>query len=188
LHKSAYVVYAYCENNGLRVENSNVDKTEVFNALRSILATVGKVNGHKLYANDEAVNLIIGYSGRRANKDAPELDILRQQQANDNRILKKYKETNGVNPEAITELEANIDARAESIADLLATPDMRIKAPTKTADNAFRLEVEHLVARAVAGQNAKSWDELEAEEAERKARRNAAAKARRAAKKAAANA
>jgi hemerythrin-like domain-containing protein len=61
---------------------------------------------------------------------------------------------------------------------------MRIKQPTRTTSNAFRLDVEHYLARAITGQLAKTLEELDAEDADRKAKRAAAAKARKAKKNA----
>lgn len=178
LHRSAYKVYEYCENNGLRIDDNTVDKTEIFDDLRRILAKIGEVNGHKLYANETAVNLIIGYAGKRANKDSAELSTVLSD------IREKKKAIEEAEGEELEELETELEALEEQKKALIDAPDNRFKQATMTSDNAFRLEVEHLCARAISEQNAKSLAELDAEEEERKARRKAAAKARKAKKKA----
>lgn len=181
LHKSAYKVYALCENNGLKAESTSVDKTEVFNAIRNILAVVGDINGHKVYANAETAIAIIGYAGKRANVDAPELQLVKSRISNARRELKTVMQFNSSNKE---ENIANITARITELEAektvLMATADMCHKQPTKSSDSAFRLEVEHFFARVIAGQLAKSIEELEAEELARKEARKAAAKARKA--------
>jgi hypothetical protein len=181
LHKSAYKVYALCENNGLKAESTSVDKTEVFNAIRNILAVVGDINGHKVYANAETAIAVIGYAGKRANVDAPELQLVKSRISNARRELKTVMQFNSSNKE---ENIANITARITELEAektvLMGTADMCHKQPTKSSDSAFRLDVEHFFARVIAGQLAKTPEELEAEELARKEARKAAAKARKA--------
>ena len=172
LHSAAYGVYALCENSNLQVESTSVDKTLVYVALRSILAEIGLVNGHKLCANDELATLIIGYAGKRGNSDSPELQLCLSKLRNRQAELREYEKTNGVQAETIAHLREEIDALEEQKKTLLASPDNRIKMPTRSTANSFRLEVEHRIARVIADQQAKSWEELEAEaEAKRKERR-----------------
>ena len=172
LHSVAYSVYAFCENNGLTVESSTVNKSDVYNALRAILAVIGEVNGHKLYANEELATLIIGYAGKRANADSPELQLCLSKLRNRQKELAEYENTNGVNPASIKKMREEIEKLQEEKSDLLKSPDNRIKVATRSSANAFRLEVEHKLARAIANQKAKTWEELEAEaEAKRKERR-----------------
>ena len=82
----------------------------------------------------------------------------------------------------IAKMEEEIATLVEEQATLLATVDMRHKQPTKTSDNAFRLDVEHYFARTITGQLAKTLEELDAEEQARKEARKAAAKKRKAEK------
>lgn len=172
LHSSAYTVYAFCENNGLTVDSKSVDKSAVYNALREILATIGEVNGHKLCANEELATLVIGYSGKRANSDSPELQLCLSKLRNRQKELAEYEKTNGVNPDSIKKMKEEIEALQEEKSALLNSPDNRIKVATRSSANGFRLEVEHKLARAIANQQAKTWEELEAEaEAKRKERR-----------------
>ena len=183
LQRSAYEVGAYCENNGLKVENSTVNKTPVYDALRVILNSLGEVNGHKLYANEEAVIAIVGYACRRANLDSPELKLCLTRMSSLRREITLAKGVNGLNPDYIKELEEDLAKAEEKKAELLATADMRIKQVTMSNASSFRLDLEHYLARVISGQLAKSLEELDAEEAERKAKRAEKAKARKLAKK-----
>lgn len=188
LHRAAYSAYVACENSGLVAESTSIDKTEIFNAIREILATIGNVNGHKMYANAEMAIAMIGYSGRRANKDAGELQLCTSRINNLKSEISKYRELNVSDEEykatKIAEMEQSLAALEEEKATLLKTADMRIKQPTRTNFNTFRLEVEHFLARVITGQLAKTLEELDAEEAERAEKRKAAAKARKAKKNA----
>ena len=172
LHSAAYSVYVTCENNGLTVESASVDKSAVYTAIRAILAEVGEVNGHKLCANEELATLIIGYAGKRANSDSPELQLCLSRLRNRMKELAEYEQTNGVNPATIQALKDEIEELSKQKKALLDSPDNRIKVATRSSANAFRLEVEHKLARAISEQKAKTWEELEAEaEAKRKERR-----------------
>lgn len=182
LHRAAYKVYCLCENNGMKVADTTVDKGEVYEAIRGILATIGEVNGHKMYANEETAITIISYAGRRANVDAPELQLCNSRISNAKKEIRLAKEMNGINPDYITGLETKLEELEAERTTLLATADMRHKQPTKTSENAFRLDVEHYFARTISGQMAKTLEELDAEELARKEARKAAAKKRKAEK------
>lgn len=184
LHRSAYAVYAYCENNDLKTEDISVDKSPVFDALRDILAFIGDVNGHKLYANDALVLNIITYSGKRGNADSNVLaDVIDSIKYENTKLARENKAPNG-KEDYIASIEARIAELEEQRDTLLEQPDNRIKAPTMTSPISFRSDVERRIARAIVGQQAKSLEELDAEETARKEARKAAAKARKAAKKA----
>lgn len=186
LHRAAYSAYVVCENSGLKAESTDIDKTDIFNAIREMLAIIGEVNSHKMYANAEMAVAVIGYSGKRANKDAPELQYCISRIRNLQKEISDYEKLNVTDAEykanRLAEMNASLDTLEEEKATLLKTADMRIKQPTRTTSNAFRLDVEHFIARAIAGQLAKTLEELDAEDAERKAKRAAAAKARKAKK------
>ena len=186
LHRAAYKAYVVCENSGLKAESNDIDKTEIFNAIREILAHIGDVNEHKMYANAEMAVAVIGYSGKRANKDAPELQFCLSRIRNLQKEISDYEKINVTNEEykaeRLAEMNASLEALIEEKNDLIKTADMRIKQPTRTTTNAFRLDAEHFLARAITGQLAKTIEELDAEDAERKARRAEAAKARKAKK------
>ena len=182
LHKEAYSVYETCENSDLKVESTSVNKDALYVAIRNILTEIGDVNGHKLYATEEFATALVGYAGKRANSDSPALQLCLSKIRNNNNLLNQYAKLNGVNPEAIAKLEEELSVLEAEKSALLEQADNRIKAPTRTSENAFRLDVEHYLARTIAGQQAKSWEELEAEAEERRKARREATKAKKAAK------
>ena len=184
LHSAAYSVYVKCENDNLAKATANLDLTPLFDKIRGILDGIGDINGHKVYPTAELATLIVGYSGKRANADSPELQLCLSKIRNRKKELAEYEKTNGVNPDSIKAMKDEIAVLEEIKEDLLAKPDNRFKKPTRTSESAFRLEIEHRFARVIANQMAKTWEELEAEDAARKADRKAKAKARKAAKKA----
>lgn len=184
LHRNAYKVYEYCENNGLKVDSTTVDKTAVFDALRILLNDgIGQVNDHKLYANDEIATLVIGYAGKRANKDDNAVKSITDEINKLRKAINSLDGMAGVNPEHIAELKADLKAKTDEKSELLKQADMRIKQPTMTTFNAFCLDIEHALARMISGQMAKSLDELDKEEEERRQARREKAKARKQAKK-----
>lgn len=188
LHRAAYSAYVVCENSGLKAESTDIDKTEVFNAIREILSLIGDVNEHKMYANAEMAIACIGYSGKRANKDAPELQFCLSRIRNLKKEISDYEALNVTDAEhkanKLAKMGQDMVALEEERDALLKTADMRIKQPTRTNSNAFRLDVEHFLARAISGQMAKTLKELDDEDAARKAKRAEAAKARKAKKNA----
>ncbi len=184
LHRAAYSVYVQCENSGMKVESSTVDKSDIYDCVKPILSALGEVNGHKLYANEETAIALVSYAGRRGNVDAPELQFCVSCISNAKKELTLAEKINGYNPDAIQALKDRIDELTAQKSELLATVDMRHKQPTKTSDSAFRLDFEHYLARVITGQLAKTLEELDAEELARKEARKAKAKERKAAKKA----
>lgn len=188
LHRAAYSAYVVCENSGLKAESTDIDKTEIFNAIREILATIGNVNGRKMYANAEMAITVIGYAGKRGDKKSPELQYCESCISNLRTELRKYEALNVTDAEfkatRLAEMNASLEGLLEEKRNLIDTPDMKIAQPTRTNEKKFRLEVEHFLARVITGQLAKTLEELDAEEAERAEKRKAAAKARKAKKNA----
>lgn len=182
LHKASYAVYCQCENSGMKVESTSVDKSAIYDGIRVVLNALGEVNGQKLYANEETAIALVSYAGRRANKDAPELQFCLSRISNAKKELALAEKINGYNPEAIEAIKANIEVLLAEKAVLLATVDMRYKQPTMTSESAFRLDLEHYLARVITGQLAKTPEELLAEAEARKQARKEKAKARKAEK------
>lgn len=190
LHKAAYSVYVMCENDEPTEEDlTALDMTAVYNALRKLYAEMGNVNGHAMHVTAKAATLAVAKSGHgNGNWYHPDLQYAMSRLSNAKRLLRNYEETNGVNPEAITAQKTLIDSIQDEIDELKATPDKWHKTATRTNPETFRADMERSIARAINGQKAKTWDELEAEEAARKEKkkktRSAAQKAKREAEKA----
>lgn len=182
LHKSAYSVAVKCENEQVKLENPTIDKGELYESIRTALAIIGEVNGHRLHSNDAIATLIVGYANRRANADSPALQLVNSRINNNKRLLAVYEKTAGVDPASIQNIKDEIETLENERATLLSEADNRHKVVTRTSANAFRLDVEHLFARIITDQSAKTWEELEAEKAARNAERRAKAKARKAKK------
>lgn len=182
LHRSAYAIASQCESNGLKTEDSTVDKTPVYDAIKAIFANIGEVNGRKLYVNEQTAIAIIGYASKRVNSNSGDLAFCLSRIANAKKSLRLAEDANGINPEYIANLQTEL-AEQEALKDtLLSQPDNRHKVVTITSDNAFRLDVEHFIARAITDQLAKTIEELDKEAEERKAQRAAARKAKKASK------
>ena len=188
LHDAAYKVYVECENNDLSAEDDSIDKTEIYDAIRPMLAMIGDVKGYKLYANEKLAVNFVGYAGRRKTDYAPELAFLKGQLSRKNKEMKEYLAINVSDAEyklqKLAEMQASIEELESQIATKSEEPDMKIKAPDKTNPATFRLEVEHRFARFISEQRAKTLEQLEAEQQARDADRKARAKARKANKKA----
>lgn len=186
LHRASYKAYVTCENSGMLAESTDIDKTEIFEAIRGILGFIGDVNEHKLVANAETAIAMIGYSGRRGNVDSAELQFCNSRLNNSKRELKKYLEMNVTDADhkakTVASMEQTIATLEAERDTLLKTADMRHKAPTMSAFNTFRLDVEHYFARVISGQLAKTLEELDAEAEARRVARNEKAKARKKAK------
>lgn len=182
LHMAAYSVYALCENSDLSVESKSVDKSQLYDRIRGILVELGEVNGRVLKANEELATLIVGYAGKRGNQDSPELQLCLSKIRNNKKLQEEYAKLNGVNPETLTKLEEELKELEEEKNTLLENPDNRIKVPTRNTESTFRLEVEHRLARVIADQQAKSWEDLQAEAEAKKKARKAAKKAKKSAK------
>ena len=168
IRKAAYAVYAECENAGLDVKHADTDLTAVYNALKPVLKMVGHVNGHYLAIHQQLAICAVTYAGKRANADSPELQLACSMLRNRQKELTQYEKTNGVRPETLEKLRAEIAELEDKKAQLIAEPDNRIKTPTRTSAEAFRLDFEHRLARFIAEQQAKTWEELEAEAQARK--------------------
>ena len=92
-----------------------------------------------------------------------------------------------MNEEYVADLTAKYEEAKIKLAELKKLEDSCTTAYTRVTFNAFRSKVEQTMGAIVAEQNAKTWEELEAEKEERrKARRAKTAEKRKAEKKAAA--
>lgn len=180
LQRAAYKVHEHCQNSGMRVENSTVDKSEIYATVRAILNAFGEVKGHKLYANEETAIIMIDYASKTGNKKDPKYAYAEDKLNNRKKELKRLESINGVDPAAIAELKAEIAKLTTDLDALKETPDMKIKEATMASEQSFRFNAEHYFARVITGQMAKSLEQLDKEDEERKARRKATAKANKA--------
>jgi hypothetical protein len=158
--------------------------TEVYNSLRAILNQIGLVNGHKMFATTKMATLCVTKAGTgNGNWYAPEMQLAMSKLSNARAYLRTLEKAHS-NEEAIKTQSDIIDTLATEVDNLKKIPDMWHKTATRTKPEGFRADFERTIARAIAGQKAKTWDELEAEDQKRKADRKAKAKANRQAKRA----
>ena len=173
LLEASYRVAVKCHDSALRDDRNAVDYSGLYNALHPILAAIGEVNGHRLYANAAFANIMVGLSYREVDSKSTELADIDLQLRNRRSELRSAKELNGVNPEYLEELQDKIDALSEKSKELCKLPDNKVKIIKSATITSFRLKLEHELARIITEQKAKTWEELEAEEeAKRQARRN----------------
>lgn len=191
LHMKAYKVYEALENHAPTAEL----KSDVFTAVKDMLDVMGdltltdkdgNIHGASIVIDDEFADAIgelcAKYAGKLGNNDAPDLQFCLSQKRNAENLLKQYEKTAGVNPEAIENLNEEIERLDAQKSELLKTPDMRVKKPVIGSYSNFVSNFERHLARTIMGQKAQSWEEYEAaKEAKRQARR-AATKAKKQAK------
>lgn len=168
LHRIAYNLYADCENDTLTENDlTSMDTAELFNAIHNLLMVIGEVNGHKLHPTAKLATQLIGYAGTRKNVKAEELRFCEERIRTREREIQKLSEINGTNPDYIQKLKNEVTELKKERDTLLDTADQKTRKPTRTTDNAFRLDVENRIARAITTQKAKTWEELEEERKQR---------------------
>lgn len=192
LHKKAYAVYECNENH-----THNADAmSALFAEVKSVLDAIGNLsfadkdgNTHNapITIDDNFVNglmaVVANYAGRIGKKKAAEVELIESKIRNNKTLLAKYSALNGVNPDAIAHLEAEIEEFEDELDTLKNTPDMIIDKPVIANPETFRKYFEHHLARVIEKQSAQSWEEYEAAKAARKAASKAKAKEARKAKR-----
>lgn len=176
----AYAVRVYRYNNMGEAEAvAKCDETPVYNALAPILDMVGEVNGAKLNAHNIAEEVIACALRFRVIDITPEMAHARCEK----RVAKKAMEED--------ENEATIaayNAACDEVKRLEEEPGNCKRLAEIQAENAFVKAVEILLGDAINKQAMKSAEEVAAEEEAKRAERRERTKAKRAAKKAIANA
>ena len=169
-------------------ESASVDSKLTSNAMQAIqmmLDCIGEVNGHAVCKNQAMLDVLAGCV--IAAKKPLAGEALKQDS-----IVKNYrnqlKEVNdGMSEEYVADLTAKYEAAKIKLAELKKLEDSCTTVYTRVTFNAFRSKIEQAMGAIVAEQNAKTWEELEAEKEERrKARRAKTAEKRKTEKKAAA--
>lgn len=183
----AFYKYADARRKSARAgENAPIDAditAKAFKALRDLLALIGEVNGHKVYANDAMLNAVAGCTMRKVKPLAGEA----MTQAS---IVKNLRDEvnnihNGMNPDYVAKITNDYEIAKVRLAELKKLDGSCATVYTRVSNNAFYLALENELATIVNAQDAKTWEALEAEEAERKANRDARRKANKLAKKSA---
>lgn len=183
----AFYNYADARRKSARAgENAVVNpeiETAAFAALRKILALIGDVNGHKLYANDAMLNAVAGCTMVSTKPLAGE--ALTQESIVKNLRTEVNGISNGMNPEYVAKITSDYEVAKIRLAELKKEAGSCTTVHTRVSANKFYTSLETELATIINAQDAMSWEELEAAEAARKAERDAKRRANKNAKKAA---
>lgn len=154
-----------------------------FNALRKLLNLIGEVNGHKLFANNAMLDAVAGCTMRKVKPLAGE--ALTQKSVVDNLRAQVNDIHTGMNPDYVAKITNDYEVAKVRLAELKKLAGSCTTEHERVSANAFYLALENELATIVNAQDAKSWEELEAAAAARKADRDARRKANKNAKKSA---
>lgn len=155
--------------------------SNAMNAIQLMLDCIGEVNGHTVCKNQSMLDLLA--SCVIVAKKPLAGEALKQDS-----IVKNYRAqlkavSEGMNEEYVEQLNADYLAAKIKLDELKKLEGSCTTEETRVTFNAFRFKVEQAMGLVVAEQEAKSWEELEAEKEERrKARRAKTAEKKKAAK------
>ena len=181
-------LYRYARNNTAHMgENASVDATLTSNAMKAIqmlLDCIGEVNGHAICKNQSMLDVLADCV--IATKKPLAGEALKQDSIVKN-FRSQLKEVNdGMSAEYVEKLTSDYEAAKIKLAELKKLEDSCTTVCTRVTFNSFRAKLELAMGGIVAEQDAKTWEELEAEKEERrKARRAKTAEKKKAAKAAA---
>ena len=168
-------------------ESARVDSKLTTNAMQAIqmmLDCIGEVNGYAICKNQAMLDVLAGCA--IAAKKPLAGEAFKQDS-----IVKNYrsqlKDVNvGMSEEYVADLTAKYEAAKIKLDELKKLENSCTTVYTRVTFNGFRSKIEQAMGAIVAEQNAKTWEELEAEKEERrKARRAKTAEKKKAAKAAA---
>lgn len=180
LWEACYSYQCACFNNAKT--GAPVDNEKAMNAIQEVLDLIGAVNEFKIHRSPEMLAAISGFAIRDTEKLAGEALTVKSQLKN---YEKEYENIHaGMNPGYIKALEKNIEEAKATLKALTGTTGSADKGKGKVSYNTFKYKTETNLAQIISEQKAKTWEELEAEEKERKAKKKEAKKAAKAAAKA----
>ena len=168
-------------------ESARVDSKLTTNAMQAIqmmLDCIGEVNGYAICKNQAMLDVLAGCA--IAAKKPLAGEAFKQDS-----IVKNYrsqlKDVNvGMSEEYVADLTAKYEAAKIKLDELKKLENSCTTVYTRVTFNGFRSKIEQAMGAIVAEQNAKTWEELEAEKEERRrARRAKTAEKKKAAKAAA---
>lgn len=157
--------------------------TAAMNALQGVLDLVGEVNGHAIHKTADLLNILAKHAIIAKKERTGNAMLIASQLKNYRAELRDVP--NGASEDYVANLEAKIAEKEEELRLADKQTDSASKYNTRANFARFRINFECELAKIVKGQEAKSWEELEAEEQARKEERKARARARKQANKAA---
>ena len=165
-------------------ESARVDSKLISNAMQAIqmmLDCIGEVNGYAICKNQAMLDVLAGCA--IAAKKPLAGEAFKQDSIVKN-FRAQLKEVNdGMSEEYVADLTAKYEAAKIKLEELKKLEDSCTTVYARVTFNGFRSKIEQAMGAIVAEQNAKTWEELEAEKEERrKARRAKTAEKKKAAK------
>jgi hypothetical protein len=183
----AFYRYADARRKSARMGEKAVIDAEIVNnafvALRKLLALIGDVNGHKVFANDAMLNAVAGCTM------VTRKPLVGEALTQDSVVRNLREQFNGIhagmNPEYVAKVTNDYEIAKVRLAELKKLEGSCETVHERVSANAFYLALENELATIVNAQDATPWEVLEAAAAARKAERDAKRKANKNAKKSA---
>lgn len=159
----------------------DINATNVFNALKVVLDLLGEVNGCPIERNQTMLDMVSHFAITRkaelvgrAGELKSELDIVKKQ-------LKEV--STGMNPDYVAGLEEKFEVLTEELRIAKKQTESANPYPSIVSFNTFRGKLEDELVAIIEKQEAKSWEEIEAEKAAKKEASKAKRKANKQAKR-----
>lgn len=180
-YEAFYRYQSECFNLAKKGEDATPDATNAFKELQAILNLIGEVNGHAIPKSMQLLNAVSQYAIKTKEVYVGKAGLVKSELDNYKREYRNL--ANGVNEEYVEKLEKNIAEKEEELRILATAIDSADKSKTRANWATFRYNVETTLAQVISDQQAKSWEELEAEAEAKRAERRAKTKAKKQAKK-----
>ena len=178
--------YRYADTRRKAARGATIDKSitdNAFIALQSLLDLIGEVNGHKIIKNQNMLDAVAGAAMTIKKPLAGE--AYTQQSIVNNLRAQVNNISNGMDAEYVKRINLDYETAKIRLAELKKLEGSCETVHVRVSNNAFYLNLENELATIINAQDAKSWEELEAEAAARKAANAAKRKANKLAKKSA---
>ena len=178
--------YRYTDTRRKAARGESIDKSitdNAFIALQSLLDLIGEVNGHKIIKNQSMLDAVAGAS--MVTKKPLAGEAYTQQSIVNNLRAQVNNISNGMDAEYIQRINLDYETAKIRLAELKKLEGSCETVHVRVSNNAFYLNLDTELATIINAQDAKSWEELEAEAAARKAANAAKRKANKLAKKSA---
>lgn len=179
LYKYAEARHNYALDNNKPIDKAITDNA--YKAVQALLDCIGEVNGHAIIKNEAMLNELV--TAVYCDKKALVGDALLQKSIVDNLRTEINAIPNGASAEYVEKLTKEYETAKIKMNELKKLENSCNTYSQRTSLNAFTTKLEKILAMYVTDQSMKTWEELEAEEAERKQKSKEKAKARRQAKR-----
>lgn len=177
-HRDFYKYECAIITASINPEKSAKDATvQAFNSLQAILDLVGEVNGHTIRKSVDLLNVLAKYSMVDKKERIGNAMLIQSQIKNLRAELRDVND--GVPQDWIDAKEKELNTKMEELRLADKRTDSASKYNARAKYGVFATKMECALAKIIKGQEAKTWEELEAEEQARKD----AARARRKAKR-----